>query len=84
MVKAIWDEFARRHLRSAGDKPLHLGAFDAATVTVYVEAVAPGDLLPDMAIFLKTGIHVQAPLEATYETTWAVFPTALKGLLGNP
>jgi hypothetical protein len=81
MVKAIWDEFADDTFDLPVDKPLHLGAFDAGAMTVYGEAVAPGDVLPDMAVFLKAGIYVQAPLEATYETSWAVFPAPLKSLL---
>jgi hypothetical protein len=30
-------------------------------------------------IFLKPEIYVPGPLEATYQTTWSVFPAALKG-----
>jgi hypothetical protein len=41
-------------------------------------------MLPDMPLFLKPEAYVPAPLEATYQTTWAVFPAALKGLLEAP
>jgi hypothetical protein len=37
-----------------------------------------------MPIFLKPEIYVPARLEATYQTTWNVFPAALKGLLEGP
>ena len=50
----------------------------------YIETVAVGDVLPDMPLFLKTGFYVPAPLETTYQTTWNVFPAALKGLLQAP
>jgi len=38
-------------------------------------------VLPDMALFLELELYVSVPLEATYQTTWNVFPAALKGLL---
>ncbi|HEX8202009.1 MAG TPA: hypothetical protein VF590_16155 [Isosphaeraceae bacterium] len=47
----------------------------------YVEPVAVGDVLPEMPLFLKPGFYVPAPLEATYRTTWDLFPAPLKGLL---
>ncbi len=37
-----------------------------------------------MPLFLKPGIYVPVPLAATYQTTWNLFPTALKGLLNGP
>jgi hypothetical protein len=50
----------------------------------YVEPVAVGDVLPDMPIFLTPERYVPCPLEATYQTTWSVFPAALKGELERP
>jgi hypothetical protein len=51
----------------------------------YAEFVAVGDSLPDMPLFLKPKVYIPAPLEATYQTTWDVFPSVLKGLLaGTP
>ena len=47
----------------------------------YVEPITVGDELPEMPLFLKPGIYVRAPLEATYRAAWSVFPNALKGLL---
>jgi hypothetical protein len=49
-----------------------------------MEPVAVGDVLPDMPLFLAAGGHVPAPLEATYQTAWSVFPADLKGLLERP
>jgi hypothetical protein len=51
----------------------------------YVDFAAVGESLPDMPIFLKPGLYVPAPLEATYRTTWDdFFPAPLKGLLEVP
>jgi hypothetical protein len=83
--KAIWDQFVEEDLELPPDKPLTLAAYDAGPERVaYVEFVAVGDALPDMPLFLKPGFYVPAPLEATYQATWNVFPAALKGLLQGP
>jgi len=51
----------------------------------YVDFVAVGDSLADMPVFLKPGLYVPAPLEATYRTTWDdFFPARLKRLLEAP
>lgn len=80
--KAIWDEFEEEDLELPADKRLTLASYDAGSERVaYVEFVAIGDTLPEMPLFLKPGFYVPAPLETTYQTTWDVFPRALKGLL---
>ena len=80
--KAIWDEFEEEDLELPRDKPLTLASYDAGSDYVaYVEFVAVGDALPDMPLFLKPDIYVQAPLEPTYQAAWDAFPAALKGLL---
>jgi hypothetical protein len=50
----------------------------------YVNFVAVGDPLPEMPLFLQPELYVRAPLEATYQATWEVFPAALKPLLERP
>jgi hypothetical protein len=83
--KAIWDEFEDEDIELPAGKPLTLASYDAGpTQVAYVEFVAVGDPLPAMPLFLKPEFYVQAPLEATYQTTWQVFPAALKGLLETP
>ena len=80
--KLIWDELAEDDFDLAADKPLILAAYEAGPDWVaYVEPVAVGDILPDMPLFLRPGFYVPAPLEATYQTRWKVFPAPLKGLL---
>jgi hypothetical protein len=80
--KAIWDEFEDEDFTLPADKPLTLASYSAGAVkTAYVEPIAVGDVLPDMALFLESELYVSVRLEATYQTTWNVFPTAMKGLL---
>ena len=50
-------------------------------MTAYVEPVSVGDTLPAMPLFLGLNAYVPTPLEATYQTSWEVFPAPLKGLL---
>ena len=83
--KAIWDELVEEDFELPPDKPLTLAAYDAGPPRVaYVEPVAVGDVLPEMPLFLKPEWYVPAPLETTYQTTWQLFPAALKGLLEGP
>lgn len=80
--KVIWDELREEPFELPPDKPLTLAAYSAGAVkTAYVEPVAVGDLLPEMPLFLEPEAYVPAPLEATYQTAWNVFPAVLKGLL---
>lgn len=83
--KAIWDDFMEEDLELPPDKPLTLASYDAGSLRVaYVEFLAVGDPLPDMPLFLQPELYVPAPLEATYQATWSLFPAALKPLLEPP
>ena len=83
--KAIWDEIAERPFELPADKPLTVVAYRAAPIkTAYVEPVAVGDNLPAMAIFLTEDEYIPAPLEETYQASWAAFPGELKDLLEPP
>lgn len=83
--KAIWDEFEEEEIELPPDKPLTLASYDAGpTHTAYVDFVAVGDALPDKSLFLQPAYYVPAPLEETYQSTWAVFPAPLKPLLEAP
>jgi hypothetical protein len=85
LVKAIWDEFVEEDLDLPSDQPLTLASFDAGPMRMACfEPLAVGDSLLDMPIFLQPGFYVPAPLEATYQATWDVFPAPLKGLLEGP
>lgn len=83
--KAIWDEFHEDSFELPKNKSLILAAYDAGPELVaYIEPAAVGDVLPDMPLFLKPGIYVPTPLEATYQAAWRVFPAVLKRLLEGP
>jgi hypothetical protein len=83
--KAIWDKIEEEDFDLPADKRLILAAYDAGLAPVaYVEPIAVGDVLPDMAIFLEEDYYVPAPLEATYQIAWNHFPAALKGQLEAP
>ncbi len=83
--KVIWDRLQDEPFELPPDKPLTLAAYTAGTDIVgYIEPVAVGDVLPDMPIFLTPDYYVPCPLEATYQATWNLFPTALKGPLEGP
>jgi hypothetical protein len=83
--KAIWDEFHEKDFALPVEKPLVLAAYDAGPPPVaYIESVAVGDSLPEMAIFLKPDFYVPAPLEATYQSSWSRFPAPMKRLLETP
>ncbi len=80
--KAIWDEIVERPFELPADKQLTVAAYRAAPIkTAYVEPVAVGDDLPALPIFLTEDEYVLAPLEETYQASWAAFPQELKGLL---
>jgi hypothetical protein len=83
--KAIWDEFAEGPFELPTNKRLTLVAYCAApTKTAYVEAVAVGDALPTMPIFLAEDKYIPAPLEETYRTSLDAYPADLKELLEPP
>lgn len=84
--QAIWDEVAGRPFELPPDKPLTVAAYRAApTKVAYVEPVAVGDPLPALPIYLTGSDYIPAPLEETYQTSWAVFPADFKDLLeGSP
>jgi hypothetical protein len=83
--KAIFDEIGDRQFELPPDKPLTVTAYRAAPVkTAFVEPMAAGDELPSLPIFLLDEQYVPAPLEETYEASWAAFPADFKGLLEQP
>ncbi len=77
--KAIWDEICEEPFELPRDKSLTVAAYSAdMPKTAYVEPVAFGDLLPGLPIFLDPGTYVPAPLEATYQATWAKCPEVVR------
>lgn len=80
--KLIWDQFEDAEFELPADKPLIVASYEAGPDWVaYIESVAVDDVLPAMPLFLGPGFYVPAPLETTYQTTWAHFSTPIKRLL---
>ena len=51
------------------------------TTRAYIEPVAVGDRLPDMALFLEPNGCVMVPLDRTYQTAFAVMPRRWREVL---
>lgn len=82
--KEIWDEIREEPFELPPDKPLTVAAYSAGEPkTAYVEPVAVGDPLPALPIFLDPGTYVPAPLDRTYEVTWAECPDVVKELFAR-
>jgi Protein of unknown function (DUF4058) len=84
--RTLWDHYLDEGFDLPADKPLILAAYDAGPpFAAYVEAVAVGEVLPEMPLFLQPESYVLALLEETYQETWKVFPAQLnKRLLTRP
>jgi hypothetical protein len=83
--KAIWDEFGDEPFEAPAGKPLTAASYIGGDIPVaYVDSIGVGDPLPSLPIFLSETRYVPAPLEATYEQAWAVFPAMLKELMDKP
>ena len=83
--QAIWEGICGEPFELPPDKPLTVAAYSAGEPkTAYVEPVAVGDLLPGLPLFLDWDTYVPAPLEATYQATWAKCPEPLKEAVESP
>jgi hypothetical protein len=82
---AIWGEYEDEDPKPPADKLLTVASYDAGPdPAAYVYPLGVGDVIPDVPLFLRPEYYVPASLEATYLTTWKLFPAALKGLLDGP
>ncbi len=83
--KAIWERVNDVPFALPGDKRLTLAAYVGAPIPeAYVEPVAVGSTLPDMALFLNPRQYVLVPLEATYQSAWNAVPEYWRNFLTNP
>jgi hypothetical protein len=79
---ALWEEDDQKPFQLPAEKRLTLVAYECALTTrAFIEPVAVGDRLPDMPLFLEPDRFVNVPLEATYETAFAVQPERWKRVL---
>jgi hypothetical protein len=82
---AIWQEVEEDSFELPADKRLTLVAYECdLTTRAYIEPVAVGDVLPDMPLFLEPNGCVKVPLEATYQTAYAVLPRRWQRVLEAP
>jgi hypothetical protein len=81
---AIWEELTGREYQAPADKPLTLAAYESeAVVRAFVEAVAVGDPLLEMPLFLKRGGHVPVDLETTYQAAWEAVPARWRAVIAG-
>ncbi len=79
---AIWEEVKDDPFQLPPDRQITLAAYECGLTTrAYIELVAVGEALPDMPLFLDTDFHVMVPLEATYQTAFAVMPQRRRQVL---
>jgi hypothetical protein len=79
---AIWEEIQGEPFQLPADKPLTLVAYECdMTTRAYIEPVAVGDALPDMALFLEPNGCIKVPVEATYQTAFSVMPQRWRQVL---
>lgn len=78
----IWREVQDEPFVLPKDKPLTLAAYECdLTTRAYIEAIAVGDPLPDMPLFVEPNSHVRVPLESTYLTAFAAMPRRWRNVL---
>jgi hypothetical protein len=81
---AIWEQFTDEPFELPSAKPLTMVSYEAAFSTrAYIEAVAVGDALLDMPLFLAPGLHVLVPLEATYQAAWDSVPARWQRVIAS-
>jgi hypothetical protein len=79
---AIMDGFNDDGYIAPSDKKLTLVSYEAGIpLNAYIQPVAPGDLLPNMPLFIDRGRYVNVPLEQTYVTAFQSLPDHYQQLL---
>ncbi len=79
---AIWAEVKGDAFELPAEGPLTLVAYECELITrAYVETMAVGDVLPDMALFLQPNACIPVPLESTYQTAFSLLPRRWRTVL---
>jgi hypothetical protein len=82
---ALWEQLTGEPAALLPDKPLTLASYAAGPApTAYVEPVAVGDVLTDMALFLDPEQYIDVPLDATYRAAYERFPRYHRARLEAP
>lgn len=83
MHAAIWE-----HLNGSVEsskwptKPLQMVSYEAdAGTRVYLATIEVGEPLPAMPLFLRPGVHVEVPLEESYQRAFAEVPRRWRKVL---
>ena len=89
-VEDFWDEISDEPFAFPVGKDRILASYQSGTEKVaYVEPIAVGDVMKDMALFVSETMRVDVPLESTYQSAWATCPEAMQeavetGVIPNP
>lgn len=79
---AIWEQMGGEPFQLPADKRLTLVSYECdLTTRAYIEPIAAGDVLPDMALYIEPGNCVMVPLETTYQAAFAVMPRRWREVL---
>lgn len=79
---AIWSEMTEYDFQLPDGKPLMVASYSCGvTRQAFVEAMAVGDVLPAMPLFLQAGRYVRVPLDATYQTAFDALPNRWRDVL---
>jgi len=90
MHKAIWDEIHEEDFQFPAGKDRLLASYEMGNErTAYIEPIGVGDTRPSMPLFLSQGMHIQVPLEPTYQSTWDASPEVMRtavetGIMPDP
>jgi len=72
---AIWEQIQEDPFQPPAGEPLTSVAYECdLTTRAYIETIAVGQSLPDMPLFLEPNGCIMVPLQATYDTAFAVMP----------
>jgi len=88
--RLIWNQIGGDSFEVPPDRNRLLASYEAGREKgAYVEAIAIGEALPSMPLFLAEGLHVKVPLEDSYTTAWSECPEAFQeavrtGVLPTP
>lgn len=81
---AIWEEIGGEPFSLPSDQRLTLASYECNAVTrAFIEAMAVGERLPDMPLFLEPNGCVVVPLESTYMAAYNVMPKRWSDVLNG-
>ncbi len=83
--KLIWAEIEDVPFKLPPGRQRLLVSYQAGSEKVaYIEPLGVGEVLPDMPLFLTSRLHINIPLESTYQTTWCSLPEQLRLAVSKP